>query len=131
MHHHTVFSVILLSVKIVKYPNSISKNCRGGVAKIYDECSNQAEIFEAALIHASRENKTLLVSYGAEWCIWCHVFEAHINGKKSYFKYTYADPSEPDKMFSAILFEHEKHDAPRSAVLLKSFVCENFVVVHI
>lgn len=131
------FCAILLSVSlaradtITKFPESLDKACRDGTAKIYDECADQMEIFSAALERANREGKTLLVSYGAEWCIWCHVFDAHISGGKSKFTYVYADPAEPDNKFESTLYEREKTDVTQEADALSEFVAQNFVVAHI
>ena len=76
--------------KITTIPSEFNKNCRRGRAKLYDECSDQSLIFEAAKQLAAAENKVLLVSYGAEWCIWCHVFAKYIHGERTRFESTAA-----------------------------------------
>lgn len=116
---------------IEKFPKTIDKNCRGGGAKIFDECSDQVKLFRVALVRARKSNKTVLVSYGAEWCIWCHVFEAYINGKRSKFDYVYGGPDEPDARYRATLYEREQSDVSREAKALNDFVKRNFIVVHI
>lgn len=114
-----------------KFPQQIKKQCRGGKAKLYDECSDQTKIFTKALKRARSEGKTLLVSYGAEWCIWCHVFDAHIEGGKSKFRYVFASPDAPEKKYQETLYEKEKHDVTAQAKALANYVSSNFVIAHI
>jgi len=78
------------------FPAAVDPQCRDGSATIYDECGDQLALFRTALARANAENKVLLVEYGAEWCIWCHVFNAYINGDKGRFRYTYASAKEPE-----------------------------------
>lgn len=113
------------------FPKTLDKSCRKGDALIYDECSDQSKLFKAALAKAREENKSLLVSYGAEWCIWSHVFDAYINGKTTVFNYTYALPDAPEHKMHATLFEHESSDVSKLAKALNHYVNDNFVVVHI
>src|SRR5215467_14534017 len=65
---------------ITTVPAELDRACRRGRAKLYDECSDQLSLFETATTRAVAEGKVPLVSYGAEWCIWCHVFERYIHG---------------------------------------------------
>lgn len=76
----------------VSFPERIDPQCRNGKARVFDECGDQLALFTAALAKANSEGKTLLVEYGAEWCIWCHVFDAHISGEHGEFRYTYGLP---------------------------------------
>lgn len=62
------------------FPGEIQRRCFGGRAEIYDECGPQQRIYEAARAEALRSGRTLLVVYGAEWCIWCHVFARQAEG---------------------------------------------------
>jgi len=39
--------------------------------QIYRVCSDQQEIFSAAVDKAMKEKKMLLLVFGAEWCPWC------------------------------------------------------------
>ena len=117
--------------KITTIPSEFNKNCRRGRAKLYDECSDQSLIFEAAKQLAAAENKILLVSYGAEWCIWCHVFAKYIHGEKTRFEYTYGSPSEPEARHTSTIFERENRDVTADAAALSSYVGRSFVVVHI
>ncbi len=55
-------------------PEGPSPDCGNGQAKLYDECSDQFELLNQAKQLAKEENKVVLVSYGAEWCKWCHIF---------------------------------------------------------
>jgi len=69
------------------FPGSVSSDCRDGVAKIYDECLSQKSILKQAISRGQKTGKTVLVVYGAEWCIWCHVFDKYIKGHSHRFKY--------------------------------------------
>lgn len=73
----------------------------------------------------------LLVSYGAEWCIWCHVFVAYIEGKSDKFTYTYGSPDEPDTRETSTLRERAKTSPAAAAAALNTFVAKSFVLVHI
>src|SRR6185503_1675254 len=109
-------------------PASIDPQCRDGTATIYDECGDQVALFREALARANAENKVLLVEYGAEWCIWCHVFNAYINGDKGRFRYTYASAKEPEAWATKTF---EEDDDVAGAEELRDFVARHFVVVRI
>jgi thioredoxin-related protein len=110
------------------FPEALDPRCRDGTAKIYDECGDQVALFSAALARANAENKILLVEYGAEWCIWCHVFNAYINGNKDRFRYRYASAKEPDAWTTRTF---EEHGDVEGAEALREFVARHFVVVRI
>ena len=100
-------------------------------AKLYDECLDQSRIFEAAKQLAAAENKVLLVSYGAEWCIWCHVFAKYIHGETTRFEYSYGRPDAPEARQTSTIFEREERDVKADAAALSAYVARSFVVVHI
>lgn len=125
-----VSSKTIDAIQITSFPEQIDSNCRGGKAKIFDECSDQVELFNQAKLRAEAEDKTLMVSYGAEWCIWCHVFEAYINGDVEKFTYTYGSPGD-DERDTHTMRERAKRDVSQEAHDIKKFVSENFVIVHI
>lgn len=114
----------------VSYPVSIDPECRDGSARLFDECSDQVDLFHKALAHANAEGKVLLVEIGAEWCIWCHVFDAHINGDRRQFRYTYGTPEEPDARYTRV-FNEGGDSSMESADALRDYVTSHFVVVHI
>jgi hypothetical protein len=114
----------------VGYPEKLDPNCRDGKARIFDECSDQMALFEQARARAKADGKVLMVEFGSEWCIWCHVFDAHINGEHNRFRYTYGSPDEPDQRYTSTLEEGDWADT-KAAQELRSFVAENFVLVHI
>lgn len=116
---------------ITKFPEKPNKRCRNGKAKIYDECTNQIELLIQAAKRAAKEGKVLLISFGAEWCIWCHVFDQYVQGNKSKFTYEYGAPDEPDLREPITLYEKEKHDVSAEAEALKSFVAASFVILNI
>jgi len=117
--------------KITTIPAQFDKGCRQGRAKLYDECLDQSSIFEAAKHGAAAENKVLLVSYGAEWCIWCHVFDKYIHGETTRFEYSYGRPDAPEARQTSTIFEREKRDVTADAAALSAYVARSFVVVHI
>lgn len=117
--------------EITSYPKYTSKSCRNGKAKLYDECSDQMQLFKQALKQANKENKILLISYGAEWCIWCHVFNSHIKGQTTKFTYTYASGAQPDLKYTSTLLEKQQKDVAASAKALKQYVSKNFVILHV
>ena len=41
---------------------------------IYDETADAAKQVAEALVVAKREKKQVLLQFGANWCVWCHVF---------------------------------------------------------
>jgi len=115
---------------ITSYPLEISKECKQRRAKIYDECSDQLVLFDTAMKQAKEEGKVLLVSYGAEWCIWCHVFNAYIYGQTDKFTYTYGEEGNK-RRWTDTLHERAKHSMVDDAVRLNKFVSDNFIIVHI
>lgn len=115
----------------VGFPAAIDPQCRDGKARMFDECTDQSVLFEQALSRAAADNKVLLVELGAEWCIWCHVFEAHINGEYDKFRYTYGRPEDPEARYTTSFEEGPQWSDAQAAGELRDFVAENFVVVHI
>ena len=113
------------------FPAAPSPDCRDGTARMFDECTDQTVLFSDAMFRAKAENKVLLVEVGAEWCIWCHVFEAHINGEYDKFRYTYGGPDEPEARYTTTFEEGKQWSDAQAAGELRNFVAANFVVVHI
>ena len=111
-------------------PQTPIHGCRGGKAKLYDECHAQAPIFDKALRTAREQGKVLLVSYGAEWCIWCHVFDAYVKGEHSRFIHPYSDEEDKER-YNATIHERAESDPSGPAADLAAFVAQNFVLVHI
>lgn len=111
-------------------PETISTECKLKHAKLYDPCVDQKILFKKATALAKLENKVLLVSYGADWCIWCHVFKEYVSGNSKQFTYTYGEPGEPGKWTSTLLEEVEINPHKEVAALT-TFVRENFVIFHL
>lgn len=111
------------------FPKEISKDCREGVANVYDECSDQSKIIEAALIKANQDEKSVLVVYGAEWCIWCHVFDKYVKGESRRFKYKWQFHDGDNMNWK--MKEKENPNAEEEAVNLNKYVSENFVIAHV
>lgn len=47
-----------------------------GPPSIYDTKADGDKQIAAALVKASRDNKRVLLQFGADWCIWCHRMHA-------------------------------------------------------
>jgi hypothetical protein len=107
------------------FPKSISTDCFGGRAVSYDECGFQRDLFDRALRAANRADKRLLIVYGAEWCIWCHVFKEHIKGNSGEFHYKLEgrDGYRMDEVATA--------QDIKMATTLSTFTADTFVVVNI
>jgi len=114
--------------EIDMYPKRLTSNCRDGLANIYEECDSQMDILRLAFAKANESGKTLLIVYGAEWCIWCHVFDKYIKGQYKKFSYKWEYDGEIQEWD---MRERENKKAKRQAKKLNKYVSENFVVAHI
>lgn len=115
---------------IQSLPYALDPDCKNGRASVFDECSDQRVIFDAGLSLAKAEGKTLLVVYGAEWCIWVHVFNKYIRGQYGAFTHTFSSQWE-QRWDTETLYEKRGDLAPIEANQLAEFVSQNFVVVFI
>lgn len=89
---------------VTAFPKVLDKNCLDGRAKTYDQCGDQFTMYQQAFETAQEEEKVLLVSLGAEWCFWCHVFAG-----------TVAAPGAPLEAFAAERFVIAHIDAEHGA----------------
>jgi len=110
------------------YPAAISDSCRDGVAQIYDECSDQFAILDQARKSAVASGKSVLIVYGAEWCIWCHVFEKYVRGQTREYEYTYEYEGQSQYW---PMREHENRNAESEARELNKYVADNLVIANI
>jgi thiol-disulfide isomerase/thioredoxin len=101
---------------VVSYPLSLDPACRDGRATAYDQCSNQLDLFAAAVERAQTEDKAVLVIIGAEWCGWCRAFDAHLKGATGRYDY---------------VTRERRGDVSQAALELVRYTAANFVVVHI
>jgi thioredoxin-related protein len=114
--------------KVVQFPAKIDPSCREGKAKVYDECSDQRTILAAALEKAKASDKALLVVYGAEWCIWCHVFDKYVAGQYARYDYQFEHTDGP---YQWKMNEKVSETTKAEAQTLNHYVADNFVVAHI
>jgi len=115
----------------VGYPAALDPKCRDGTARMFDECGDQLALFEQALARANAEGKVLLVEFGAEWCVWCHALDAHMNGDYEEIRVAFGKPDEPEKRYHLTLEESKEWIDVEAASALRKFVAMNFVIVHI
>jgi len=47
--------------------------------RIYDESADGAAQVAAALARAKAEHKRVLLDFGANWCVWCHMLHAFLS----------------------------------------------------
>ena len=111
------------------FPATLDSDCRDGRAKLFDECGDQFTHLDAGLRHAQETGKTLLVSYGAEWCIWCHVLHKYLAGEHGRFDYDFV--LDDGYHLRTPLFERAGTDPAAGADALAHFASENFVLVHV
>ncbi len=109
---------------ITHFPADIARSCWGGRAQMYDECGSQQKILAQAMAAADVEGKTVLVIYGAEWCIWCHTLEKYLAGDSFRFEYNL----EGDQF---ALYELGTGASSVTAAELEAFTSENLVLAHI
>ncbi len=104
------------AANIVSFPLTLDPTCRDGRAIAYDQCSNQMDLYTAAVDRAKAEGKAVLVIIGAEWCGWCRAFDAHLKGATGRYDH---------------VTKKRRGDVSRDALELVSYAAENFIVVHI
>lgn len=106
-------------------PARIDPACRAGRAQAYDECGSQLAHLATALDLAATQDKHVLAIYGAEWCIWCHVFKAHLAGESGYFEYSLEGERGYDMREFATAADREL------AAALRAYTARHFVLVGI
>jgi hypothetical protein len=116
---------LLLETTPVAYlPAAPDASCEGRQVKIYDACSPQMEIYGLAMFEAAQSGKVALVVYGAEWCIWCHVFDQHLEGRHGEFRYN-LEGQRTD-------YREPLMDIERSTVLaLNAFAADNLLLTYV
>ena len=115
---------------IESFPKTLDKNCCDGLARIYDECGDQSAILNAAVAAARAQNKSVLVVFGSEWCIWCHVFDSYIHGQRGMHDYKWR-AEQDGELVHWPMQEMMDEDIRKDAVALNRYVAEHFVVAHI
>ncbi len=115
--------------QVTSFPKAVDPQCRDGKANTYDECGDQRLVLAAALEAAQQNEKHVLMVYGAEWCIWCHVFDQYVKGGHKQFTYQWQYHDGDDLFW--LMQEREGQSIIEQAVALNHFVAENFVLAHI
>lgn len=113
---------------IAQFPQSLDKNCLDGKAKLYDECGNQFDVLNPAIQAAKQSNKNVLIIYGGEWCIWCHVIDKYLHGYSRKFDYRWRYQNE---MQHWTMYEKSNQKAEQEAAELNKYTADNFVIAHI
>ncbi|MEL6748128.1 MAG: hypothetical protein AAFO79_10005 [Pseudomonadota bacterium] len=121
----------VVSAPITTLPENLGASCNGKRTQLYDACGSQLSILKSAKARAKAEGKVVLVSYGADWCIWCHVFHKYAQGYSGTFDYTYGPPGAPEDVRSSRLKETPQAQMEAQARELNAFIAANFVLVHI
>lgn len=106
------------------FPKVDPAQCDVENIQLFDPCRDQMSVFEEALEVARSQDKVLLVSVGADWCIWCHVLDKYLNGESGKFRYNL----EGERI---TLNERAKDPVELDASALRELTAENFVIVHI
>ena len=114
--------------EVESFPKFLQSDCRDGNANLYDECGSQMLIAQAAFRSAVDTGKTPLIVFGAEWCIWCHVFDKHVKGIYNKFSYEWEYEGEIQRWS---MRERANKAAKEQAEKLNKYVADNFVLVHI
>ena len=58
---------------------------------IYDEKADASQQIANALVLAKMENKRVLLQFGANWCVWCHVLHQLFDTNKAVHKKIQSD----------------------------------------
>lgn len=109
---------------VTSFPARLSAECHDGRARLYDECGSQAAILDSALAEARRSGKTVVINFGAEWCIWCHVFDAHLRGATGRIQY-------PVEREPVTLIERSGRSVLPDAKELNDYAATHLVIAHI
>jgi hypothetical protein len=105
-------------------PSRADGSCMDVPAKLYDACAPQTGILDEAITRAAESGKAVVVVYGAEWCVWCHIFYHHVDGNFGTFNYNL----EGDKLDMA----ESLLDVSREDVLaLNHFAADNLVLAYL
>src|SRR4051794_3195610 len=76
MKTKSFISLLLLTSLIIAAAPPLSSRAadapKADRPKIYDESADGAKQITDALASAKKEDKRVLLQFGANWCIWCH-----------------------------------------------------------
>ena len=110
---------------ITVLPEEPRASCNGVPAKLYNACISQAGILDEAIREAETSGKVVVVAYGAEWCIWCHILYYHLDG--AYGEFRYRLPG-----WRIVEMDEPLRNVSREDVVaLNHFVADNIVLAYI
>lgn len=110
---------------ITVLPDEPRDSCQGVYAKLYNPCIPQAGILDEAIREAESSGKVVVVAYGAEWCIWCHILYYHLDG--AYGEFRYRLPG-----WRIVEMDEPLRNVSREDVVaLNHFVADNVVLAYI
>lgn len=115
---------------ISHFPETLREDCRDGKAKLYDECGDQVEILTRAITAAKAQNKRVLIIYGGEWCIWCHVLDKYLQGQVAHFDYHWREKS-GGEVYHWPMQEAIHASEAADAMALNHYIAKHFVLAHI
>ena len=86
-------------------------------------------ILQDAIRSARAQHKRVLIVYGGEWCIWCHVLDNYFHGKFRSFDYEWRISDGDIQTWS--MREQISPADIKDARALNRYVANNFVIAHI
>ena len=80
MKHPFCRALLILALLVLAFvatsPKASAEAAKAGRPKIYDESLDGSKQIADALVVAKKEDKRVLLQFGANWCIWCHRLHA-------------------------------------------------------
>jgi thiol-disulfide isomerase/thioredoxin len=119
MNFSKMFFTLTLTAFVATAAAAESKTAKcDDKANIYKTCSDQKAPFAAAVAKAKKENKIMVITFGADWCPWCRSLHSVMTGKE--FQDALASEKAKDKtlasqlMFANVGVSHKIGDTRES-----------------